>query len=224
VRRLLIVVLSIGFVDSVNPTTIGPALYLATQKNAQRKIAGFILGVFVVYLVGGLVLTLGPGALLIAALPRPGRQLVSVTELVLGLVSLAAAVVLALRRERIPRHLRKHESRFGRGGGSAILLGGGIMAIELPTAFPYFAVIAAIDSANVSVAKEIGLLILFNLLFVAPLLAILVVLRLSGERGVETLDAIHTQLHRRAQVLIPAVVGIVAVVLIVLGGTGLARA
>jgi len=83
-RALLLVVLSIGFADSANPSTIGPALYLATTKRPERAIAGFVVGVFMVYLVGGAVLLLGPGRYLLPLVPHPGRHTVHVLELAGG--------------------------------------------------------------------------------------------------------------------------------------------
>ena len=216
---LLTLVITIGLADSVNPSTIAPALYLATAKNATRSVAGFIVGVFVVYLAGGLVLTFGPGPFLLDALPHPRRETVHAIELALGVGALILAVVLWLVRERVATHLDRHERRFGR---SSILLGGAIMAVELPTAFPYFAVIAAVVGSHAHVLTQIALLILFNLLFVAPLVVILAVVALAGERGARKLEQAHMLLHRHGPVLIPVLIFVVAIVLILLGSHGLA--
>jgi cytochrome c biogenesis protein CcdA len=61
--------------------------------------------------------------------------------------------------------------RGGGSGGSALIAGASIAAVELPTALPYFAVIAGIVASSASVAQEIGLLVLYNVAFVLPLLA-----------------------------------------------------
>jgi len=221
VLALLTVVISIGLADSVNPSTIAPALYLATAKNAPRSIAGFIVGVFVVYLAGGLVLTFGPGPVLLAALPHPHprRETVHVIELAIGVGALILAVALWLARDRVATHLGRHERRVGR---SSILLGGAIMAVELPTAFPYFAVIAAVVGSHAHALTQIALLILFNVLFVAPLVGILAVVALTGERGARKLEQAHVLLHRHGPVLIPVLIFIVAIVLILIGSRGLA--
>ena len=42
---LIALALSIGIVDSLNPSTIVPALYLATGKSALRNLSQFIAGV-----------------------------------------------------------------------------------------------------------------------------------------------------------------------------------
>ena len=51
--RLIGLVISIGLADSLNPTTIAPALYLATADHARTRLIEFTLGVFAVYLIGG---------------------------------------------------------------------------------------------------------------------------------------------------------------------------
>ena len=63
---------------------------------------------------------------------------------------------------------------------SAFALGAGIMAIELPTAFMYFGAISAILAARLAAPLEISLVVVYNGLFVAPLVVLLVVRRLAG--------------------------------------------
>ena len=55
-----------------------------------------------------------------------------------------------------------------RTGSSSWVLGASITAVELPTAFPYFAAIAAIVGANVGPVRAVSLLFLFNVCFVLP--------------------------------------------------------
>src|SRR5437660_1074897 len=50
--RLIGIVVSIGLADSLNPTTIAPALYLATGERPRERVTLFIIGVFLVYLIG----------------------------------------------------------------------------------------------------------------------------------------------------------------------------
>jgi hypothetical protein len=39
--RLIGLVISIGLADSVNPTTVGPALYLASGERGRHRVAVF---------------------------------------------------------------------------------------------------------------------------------------------------------------------------------------
>jgi hypothetical protein len=66
--RRIGVVISVGLADSLNPSTVGPALYLATIRKRVWRVTQFTIGVFSVDLVVGLVLTIGPGRLLLGLL------------------------------------------------------------------------------------------------------------------------------------------------------------
>ena len=167
--RLVGVVVSVGLADSLNPSTVGPALYLATVRTRVWRVTQFTIGVFCVTLVGGLVLTIGPGRLLLGLVPHPQRTVRHVIELVAGIILLSAAVALWVGRRSLAR--RELPIRSG-GGGSALIAGASIAAVELPTAVPYFAVIAGIVASSASLPQEIGLLALYNVAFVLPLLAI----------------------------------------------------
>src|ERR1700722_18926990 len=173
----LAVVLVIAVVDCLNPSTIAPSLYLATGPSAVRKLVSFTVGVFVVNALGGLVILLGPGQVLVGLIPHPDPHARHLFELFLGGVLLPLAGVLWLNRTRVAHRIATSQEQIDR---SAFLLGAGIMAVELLTAFPYFAAIAAIAASRTSVVTEIGLLGVFNLVFFAPLLAVTAVCPLWG--------------------------------------------
>lgn len=215
--RRIAVVLSVGLADSVNPSTVGPALYMATVRRRRvGRIAQFTLGVFVVTLTGGLVLTIGPGRLLLDLVPRPHGTARHLIELAAGIALLIAAVVLW--RGRRPLARRKLP---GGGGGSAWLAGASIGAVELPTAAPYFAVIAGIVASPASLPEEILLVLLYNLAFIAPLLAIIAVLLVAGDAADPWLARGGAWLQRRWPVVLAGLLMLVGGILTVLGGAGL---
>src|SRR5262249_12555897 len=139
--RLIGVVLPIGLADSLNPTTIAPALYLATGERARTQVTEFTLGVFIVYLFGGLAIALGPGQLLLSLVPKPDRDAKHLIEVLVGAAMLAAALLLWRSRERLSRRQMPEPQA---GGRASAILGATITPVGLPTAFPYFAPIAAI--------------------------------------------------------------------------------
>jgi cytochrome c biogenesis protein CcdA len=220
VLALIALVAAVAAIDSANPTTIGPALFLATTKNARSSVASFTVGVFVVSFVGGVILTFGPGKLLIDAVPRPGDEVQHAIEVILGVVALVAAAVLWLMRSRLSGHAHQKEHQVGR---SSFLLGAGITLVELPTALPYFAVIAALVESEVSGLAQLLLLLLFNVLFVAPLIAILVVRLLASDNAVARLERLRAAIHARMGLIVPLVVALIGVVLLLVGGIGLAQ-
>ena len=84
--RRVAVMISVGLADSINPSTVGPALYLTTAHRRVVRVMQFTIGVFLVELAAGIVLTIGPGRLLLGMVPHPRDTVTHVIELVAGLV------------------------------------------------------------------------------------------------------------------------------------------
>ena len=139
--RLLGIVISIGLADSLNPSTIAPALYLATGERARERVAEFTLAVFAVYFVGGAAIALGARQLIQPLLPHPRHHIADIVELAVGVAMIGAAAFLWRHRDRLAE---RDPPDFDPHGRSSWVLGASITAVELPTAFPYFAVIAAV--------------------------------------------------------------------------------
>ena len=205
--RLVGLMISIGFADSLNPSTIAPALYLATgERDAMPQVIQFSAAVFAVYLLGGLIVALGPGQLLLALLPHPGPHLKYVLEIVAGGVLLTGSAFLWGYRGHLSQRKPPQVRPAGRSGA---LLGATITAVELPTAFPYFAAIAAVVPSGQSIPNQILLIVIFNVAFVLPLLAIIAVLRFDGGNAQRHLIRGRAWLEARWPVVL-AVLGLLA--------------
>jgi cytochrome c biogenesis protein CcdA len=214
---LTVLVASIAIADSINPSTVLPALWLASRPRAHG-LGSFSIGVFVVYLIGGLVLVFGPGPAFISALHHIQGSVEHAIEAVGGILVLVAAFALWRSRHAEPadRPQRRLDTR-----GSALALGAGIMVVELPTAFVYFGAITAILAAHPVAPVKISLLVVYNALFVAPLVAILAIRRLAGSRGEKWLAAGEEYLRRVGRVALSGTAGAAGAVLVVLGVSGL---
>jgi cytochrome c biogenesis protein CcdA len=218
VTALLLLVVSVGLADSVNPSTLAPALVLVAQPRGGRSVALFTLGVFGVSLAGGLVLLLGPGQLILSALPHPDPHTRAVVEVAGGALLVVLGVATWLGRERLAAHLAdSRDNDPHRAGRGALALGAGIMAVELPTALPYFAAIAAILASKFSVVTEIFLVVLYNVAFVAPLLALILVRELAGERASARIERAGTWLRRHVPAIIAVLLALVGVVVAIVG-------
>jgi len=215
---LILLVASIALADSINPSTVVPALWMAGTP--RPRLMSFTAGVFAVYLAGGLVLVFGPGPALISALHHLGPTFEHGLEAAGGIVIVGLAV--GLWRSR---HLSS-TTRLPRPGAtrtSALALGSGIMAVELPTAFIYFGAISAVlsSSAHPSSTDRVGLLVLYNAVFVAPLLVIVAIRRLAGERAEQWLASGWERLLGFGQVLLAGLTGSAGAALLVIGLAGL---
>jgi cytochrome c biogenesis protein CcdA len=215
--RLIGVVVSIGLADSLNPTTIAPALYLATGDRARRQVTEFTIGVFLVYLVGGAIIALGPGQLLLSIVPKPNADTRHTLEVIAGVAMIAASFWLWRNRDHLAdRELPASKTQ----GRSAGILGATITAVELPTAFPYFAAIAAIVGSGLGPPRQIALLVLFNICFVLPLVGIAATLWLAGDRAQRLLGIGRRFLQRYWPVLLAGLALFAGLFVVLLGATG----
>jgi cytochrome c biogenesis protein CcdA len=218
--RLLGLMISIGLADSINPSTIAPALYLAASRTRpRRQVAEFTLAVFVVYLAGGALFAIGPGQIIRNAADIDVQQTVRhAAEIVAGVVLIVAATMLWRRRGRlVARGLPQPDPNRS----SSVLLGATITVVELPTAFPYFAAIAAILGAGVGPLQQLVLLVVFNSCFVLPLVGIVAVQTFAGEEATGILARWRAFLERRWPQLLAALILIVGIVALLFGVSGL---
>jgi cytochrome c biogenesis protein CcdA len=218
--RLLGIVISIGLADSLNPSTIAPALYLATGECARERVAEFTLAVFAVYFVGGAAIALGARQLVQPLLPHPRHHIADIVELAVGVAMIGAAAFLWRHRDRLAE---RDPPDFDPHGRSSWVLGASITAVELPTAFPYFAAIAAIVGSGLGPARDLVLLVLFNLCFVSPLLGILAVLTFKGEQADQVLSQARGFLQRHWPAVLAGLALLAGLFVVTLGLTGLAN-
>jgi cytochrome c biogenesis protein CcdA len=219
--RLLVLMVTIGLADAINPSTIAPALYLASGDRPRTRVGEFTLSVFLVYLAGGVLIGVGAGQLVRHIVPDIDiRQTVRfVGELVAGVLLLAAAAMIWRRRDVLVARGLPTGSPNRR---SSVVLGASITAVELPTAFPYFAAIAAVVGSGLDPAREFGLLVIFNICFVLPLIGIWLTLVFGGDRANELLVRGRIFLERRWPHVLCGLVTLVGLVALFFGATGLA--
>ena len=204
---LALAVVAIALPDSLNPSLIVAAAYLALGAHPVRRSLVFTITAFIVTLAGGLAIALGLGDLILSLLPKLSHTAKWDVITVVGVLVMGGGAVIWWRRgllagEPADRR-RKPDER-----SSAALIAAGIAGVELLTAFPYFAAIAMVLGSSVSGAGKVSLLVLYNLVYILPLVAIVVVRAVMGEKGAELLLPISTWIQTHW----PMVVAPVAVV------------
>jgi cytochrome c biogenesis protein CcdA len=213
VAAVFLLVLSIALFDSLNPSTIAPAFVLATGGRPVRAVASFAAGVFAVSTAGGLVLLFVGAHSVLPWLAHPSSHARHAAAFIGGIALLALAVVFWVWRARIWRR----QAASAHGHRSAPLLGAGIMAIELPTALPYFGAILAIAAARRGAAAEALLLLLYNAVFVAPLLAVAALASIGSRHGSALVERPRALLFRHGPHVVPAGMALIGVALAVIG-------
>jgi cytochrome c biogenesis protein CcdA len=219
VLRLLGIVVSIGLADSMNPSTIAPGLYLALGERGRSGLIQFTLGVVAVNFVGGAVIALGPGQVILHLVPHPHATARYILETIAGVVLLISAAVLWIKRRSLRRRALPSPSGEGK---SAFLLGVTISAVELPTAFPYFAAIAAIIGSGLGTLRQLIALALYNVAFVLPLILMIIVLEFADDKAKQIIESVRDWLQKHWPTLVAALALVAGVFVTLLGVTGLA--
>ena len=109
-----------------------------------------------------------------------------------------------------------------RAGRSSAVLGATITAVELPTAFPYFAAITAVVGSQQPIVNQMILIAIFNVCFIAPLLAMIAVLTFAGPDANRMLARTRQWLERRWPVVLAVLALLAGLFVTLLGVTGLA--
>src|SRR5689334_1899474 len=103
------------------------------------------MGVGLTSTLFGIVFVAGPGQLILGILPHPNENAKHLLEAIGGLALIGLAVVLWKGGESLTDRIPTGESA---GRRSSFAVGAAIMAVELPTALPYFAALAPIIGSN----------------------------------------------------------------------------
>jgi cytochrome c biogenesis protein CcdA len=219
VDELLVPVLLLGLADSLNPVTISVAVMLAAGERPVRGLAGYTLGIWIVYFGGGLLLTLGPGVLLHAALHHHAGPRTRIAEIAVGAGALAVAAFIATREpesvsRRVPAQLTP---------ARGFALGAVITAVDLPTALMYFGAIALVVGSGLRVVPQIVLLAVFNVAYVLPVIAITFLTATLGRRADRTLARTRDFIASWGHWMLAALTAASGVYLIYAGIRGLAR-
>jgi hypothetical protein len=218
---LALAVMAIALPDSLNPSLIVAAVYLALGSNPVRRTVLFTVATFAVTLAGGLAIALGLGNLILSLLPKPSHTVKWEVLTAVGVVVMCGGAVIWWRRGTLaadPEDARNVPTAHG----SAVLMGAGIAGVELLTAFPYFAAIAMVLGASVAGPTKVFLLVLYNLIYVLPLIAIVVVRAIMGEEGAQSLLPVTDWIQTRWPIVVAPVAGLAGAALTAYGVTQLA--
>ncbi len=217
----LAIVIGIGLLDSANPATIVPGLYLAAGPNGVKSLAGFLAGFAAANLALGIAIALGPGEAIKRHIPHAGDHSRHLLELTAGLLLLLVAAALWWQRERVSHQVTAGTKHLDR---NSLLLGAGLAIVEIPTAVPYFAAIAVVVASGQRASMQIVLLAAFNLVLLLPVIVLLGLRMLAGERSRAWLFRLRGKIDAWLATLAPALVAVVGLVLLALGAVGLLRA
>jgi cytochrome c biogenesis protein CcdA len=189
-HTLLVSLVAIAALDSLNPTAIALQIYLlSTPKPIARSIA-FILGVFLTYWTAGLLAVLGLRTLVVSAISNANAAFpephIYTIQLLIGIALLIGGFSLDSSTQadegKRPKNLTL---------GRTFLLGMAVTMFDFPTALPYLAAIEQIARAKLDLFSIMGVLGVYNLVFVFPQIILLGIYILFHQQSAALLHRIN---------------------------------
>ena len=193
---LLGAIVGLAVVDSINPSALLATIVLLLRgRRARPLVAVYVIAVLATYFTIGLVLVLGLGRAPQAVIESDAAYL---AQGVLGAGMLAYAVLAPTRRGR-PDPVATRRLPAATRPAAVFALGMAVTVLELPTALPYLGAVGAMTRADLAVADWLPLLVLYNLIFVLPPLALLAGHVVLGERAEAMLERLRRRLGGAAR-------------------------
>lgn len=203
----LLGVLALALLDSINPSALAVTIYLLiTSRPYTARVLTYIAAIFCTYLTIGVAMMLGLDAVLGWAGDLLESPVVYGAQGIIGGAMLIYAIAAPDPKiEDVPQ--TRVATRSGLIG--IALLGVTITAVELVTAFPYFGAIGILTREGLSLPEWLPVLIMYNVIFVLPPLALLTIYRLFGQRLEERFRRLIPRLNKEARVTMLWIIGIV---------------
>lgn len=161
-------VFGLAAVDSINPSALAVVLWWLVRPRATSRLLAYVAGIVVAYLSLGIAMMLGAGVVVRRFGDALDHPVVLSLQLAIGLLLLGYGVFAPKAK---PSADEQRQPRVG-GLFGMLLLGMTTTVIELTTALPYFGAIALMTSAQLPAVQWLPLLLVYNLIFIAPPLAL----------------------------------------------------
>lgn len=183
--NLLISIATIALVDSINPNAMAMQIYLlSTPKPVTRAIA-FIAGDFTASWVAGVLLSFGISQIIHRIFTQLGS--------VIYLLQFVTGIALIYLGCNLHKFLNSTQTKRPKSLSpvNTFILGGTIAFVEAPTALPYLAAIERITRENLELPQVMSVIAFYNLIFVLPLIALVVIYVIFRNNAVTLLQRIH---------------------------------
>lgn len=197
--ELMAVVLGLAAVDALNPFSIAAQAYLLGTAQPYKRAWTFAVGSFAVYLAGGVLFVQGAGAFLRSLLPELPRLVLPVGAIALGIGCVALAAHLWFKSNRGKPFVPPADLSVSATLGFAIFS----TLSDLPTALPYFAAAAKIAETSDTFLTQVAWLLVYNLVFIAPLVMLIWVHIALGVRSASVFGSIERSVNWSFVFLLP---------------------
>lgn len=191
---ILLYILFVGLIDSLNPFSIGLQIVLLSQTNKKYDTIYYILGTFVTYFIGGILIFFGVDYFISNYLDyifTTQNPIIYVVESILTFL-LIFFVVKTLLNKQIQNEKEIKSVKpiilFSLGAVGTIF--------DIPTSIPYIAFLSKMITMDYSIAKVIPYLLIYNFVYLFPMIAIQIVYLFYREKIIEKLKRIKIVINK----------------------------
>jgi len=192
-----------------------PMIMLLSSQRPVLLGASFIVGTFVTYFAMSVLVFMGMDSLVDSAsawftrwMENP-RTLCLYVQIAIGAVMLVIAITMMQSGRKPPERQPKSVSPTGVFAFAAILV-----VVGIPGAIPLFAAVDLLIRAEIPDITAVWALLYYNVIFVLPLVAMVVIRVVMGERSNRVFEAISNFLSdwgKRLVIIVLLVLGLVMV-------------
>lgn len=209
--ELLLSIGGLALLDTLSPATIGVTVYLllTETKSLASRLVIYLLTVAGFYFSVGVMLMLGMGVLLDSVASLFQSRAVSWVIFIMG-VGLFIASFYSPQKGNTELPRPKSKSRFF----SMVALGFTTALIEVGTAFPYFAAIGLMTTADLTPYQWLPVMSGYNLIMVLPSLILFMLYLLFGRMMQRPLERLQMSIAKQSGSVLSWVLCIVGLILI----------
>lgn len=211
---LLLSISGLALADSLNPFTVAAQAYLLGTPNPMKRSVTFLVGTFVAYFLGGVLLLAGLRIFLERVMPLVPVWGFGAGEIVLGgVLGFCAFYAGRMAKQGKPFSPPKDLSV-----GATLIFAMASTVSDIPTAIPYFAAASNIAAQDAGWISNLCYLLIYNVLFCAPLIALIVArFLLSEEKSGIVFGKMRAGIDWGFAKLLPIVLAVGALALLVDG-------
>jgi cytochrome c biogenesis protein CcdA len=192
---LVVTVASIAAADALNPApTVACAYVLSTPSPVKRSVAFLFAAFWTRFALGAVVLVAFGSQIDRVVEAMKSGALRTTLQFAVGCLMIAGAGYM-LRAPR-PTSARRPTAPESSSAARAALFGVTVTSVEVLTAVPYIAGLGTLARAEQSLVVDLALIALFNAIYHAPPLALLVAWRRFGDRSIAVIDTARSRIAR----------------------------
>lgn len=198
--EFIVFLIVMGLLDSLNPFSIGLQIVLLPIVKKKYHTIWYIVGVFVTYFIGGIVIFTGLGILVknwflnvnFSLTPYP------LIELILGMLLLFYVIIKIFKSNSTKQNIKA----FSIHPGALFFLGASGTVFDLPTAIPYLAILAKATEMHFTILQVVPYLIFYCTIYLLPMIIIQMLYGILHEKITPTLNIITKWFDKINRILI----------------------